>query len=108
MVECADIEADIGRGAESGLASVVSDLDGLGGEELAERFRELELMQRRVSAGMGAIAGEVDRRGVYLDDGHRGLSGWLRAHGNYAQGTVTRHRRLARLVADLPDVGDDL
>ena len=93
---------------EIGFAALAADLGCLDGGELTERFRELELVQRRTAAEMAAIAGEVDRRGVYRDDGHRTLSGWLRAHGNLAVATVTRIKRLARLVNDHPMVGDDL
>jgi hypothetical protein len=93
---------------EIGFAALAAGLECLERDELTERFRELELAQRRVAAEMAAIAGEVDRRGVYRDDGHRAPSGWLRSHGNYAVGTVTRTKRLARLVTDHPMVGDDL
>ena len=88
--------------------AVVEDLAVSDGAELTARFRELELVQRKVAAEMAAIAGEVDRRGVYRYEGHRALSGWLRAHGNYAGGSATRTGRLARLFADHPAVGADL
>jgi hypothetical protein len=93
---------------ETRFADLVSDLSLFDDGELTDRFRELELVQRRATAEMAAIAGEVDRRGAYRDDGHRALTGWLRAHGNYAPGTVTRTKRLARLFGDCPEVADDL
>lgn len=87
---------------------LVAELDDLGNVELTERFRELELAQRRLAAEMAAITHQIDRRSVYRDDGHRSVAGWLRAHGNYSVGQVTRLRRMARLLAACPDVGDDL
>jgi hypothetical protein len=95
-------------GPGAGFGDVVADLGVSSDGELTERFRELELQRRRVEAEMAAITSEVDRRGVYRADGHRSVSGWLRAHGSYAHGTVTRLKRLAVLVNDCGDVGDDL
>ena len=96
--------------AETGtrFSDLISDLGVFDDGELTDRFRELELVQRRAAAEMAAIAGEVDRRGAFRDDGHRSLSAWLRAHGNYAPGTVTRTKRLAGLLGDCPAVGDEL
>ena len=93
---------------ETGFAAVVADIAVFGDVELTARFGELELVQRRVAAEMAVIAGEVDRRGVYRRDGHRALPGWLRAQGNYAGGSVSRTRRLARLFYEHPVVGEEL
>jgi hypothetical protein len=92
----------------TGFDDLVSALDGLGNDELTEHFRELELAQRRLAAEMAATITVVDRRGVYRDDGHRSLAGWLRAHCNYSGAQVLRLGRVARLVAGAPEVGDHL
>ena len=94
--------------SETRFSDLLADLALCDDEGLTERFRELELVQRRAAAEMAAIAGEVDRRGVYRNDGHRALTGWLRAHAGYAPASVTQTKRLARLFGDCPDVGEDL
>ena len=92
----------------TGFGVLTADLVLFDDAELTDRFRELELSQRKVAAEMAAITGEVERRGIYRHDGHRSIAGWLRAHGNYAGGSVSRFRRMARLVTDLSEVGDHL
>ena len=73
-------------GVETGtrFSDLVADLAVFDDAESTDRFRELELAPRHATAEMAAIAGEVDRRGAFRDEGHRSLSAWLRAHGNYA------------------------
>ena len=95
-------------GTDAGFAELTEDLEALGDGDLTARFRELEMAQRKVAAEMAAIAGEVDRRGIYRHDGHRAIPGWLRAQGNYGGAGLSRIRRVARLVSDHPSVGEDL
>lgn len=96
------------RPDETRFADLVGEASELSVAELTERFRELELMQRRVAAEMAVLTSEVDRRGAFRDDGHRSIAGWLRAHGNYSDGQASRLRRVARLLAAAPEAGDDL
>ena len=80
-------------------------LDNVG---LTERFRDLELEARRVEAEMAWVIVEGQRRGVYGDDSHHSMKGWLRANANWSNSQVARRRRLARLVEAHPCVGDSL
>ena len=87
------------------LTAAVGELDD---DALTARFRELELEQRRVAAEMASVVAETQRRNVHEVDGHHSLAGWLRANANWSGSQVSRARRVARLVADLPSVGAEL
>jgi hypothetical protein len=90
------------------LATVVDtlrDLDDLG---LTDEFRRLELERRRVEAELAAIVAEGQRRSIHVVDHHHSMTGWLKANANYSTAQCTRLRRLARLVDDVPAVGDAL
>ena len=98
----------VGNQVPEGFADVVAGLAELGDDELAGRYREVELAQRRLAAEQAAITHEVETRGLYRADGHRSVLGWLRAQGNYSGGHLTQIRRLARLFASEPQIGEDL
>lgn len=86
----------------------VGELDGMTDTQLTERFRELELTMRRSEAEMARLVAEVDRRGSWDVDGHRSIRGWMKANANWSNHQVTHRRRLARLVATIPEAGDAL
>ena len=75
---------------------------------LTERFRDLELEARRVEAELASVIVEGQRRGVYGDDSHHSMKGWLRANANWSNSQVAHRRRLARLVEAHPTVGESL
>ena len=81
---------------------LVEELMGLDNDSITERFRELELERRRIEAEMAAVVAVADARGVYGDDGHRSIKGWMRANANWSGFDVSTMRRGRRLVRSLP------
>ncbi|RLE20678.1 MAG: hypothetical protein DRJ50_10375, partial [Actinobacteria bacterium] len=61
-------------------ADPMSGLDGLDSAGLTERLRNLELEARRVEADLADVISESQRRGVYVDDSHTSMKGWLKAN----------------------------
>ena len=90
------------------LATVVDNLRELDDRALTDEFRRLELERRRIDAEMAATVAEGQRRSIHVVDHHHSMTGWLRANANYSGAQCTRVRRLARLVDDLPEVGEAL
>ena len=87
------------------LITEVEPFDGLDNVGLTERFRSLELQMRCAEAEMAAVISEGQRRGVYGDDCHHSMKGWLKANANWSNSQVFRRRRLARLIEAFPSVG---
>ena len=81
---------------------------GLDNDSITERFRELELERRRIEAEMAAVVAVADARGVYGDDGHRSIKGWMRANANWSGCDVSTMRRVVALFESCPAVGDAL
>ncbi len=82
---------------------------GLDNDSITERFRELELQRRRIEAEMAAVVAVADARGVYGDDGHRSIKGWMRANANWSGcRRVDRCDGSSRLFESCPSVGDAL
>jgi hypothetical protein len=90
------------------LATVVDNLRDLDDLGVADEFRRLELERRRVEAELAAIVAEGQRRSIHAVDHHHSMTGWLKANANYSTAQCNRLRRLARLVDDVPGVGDAL
>jgi hypothetical protein len=90
------------------LATVVDNLRDLDDLGVADEFRRLELERRRVEAELAAIVAEGQRRSIHVVDHHHSMTGWLKANANYSTAQCTRLRRLARLVGDVPVIGDAL
>jgi hypothetical protein len=87
---------------------LVEELMGLDNDSITERFRELELERRRIEAEMAAVVAVGDARGVYGDDGHRSIKGWMRANANWSGCDVSTMRRIVALFESCPAVGDAL
>ena len=85
-----------------GAASTAADLAARAGvlsdEQLTERFRELELAERRLATERSLLVADADRRNLHYLDNHHSLAGWLRAHANWSPTQVTAARRSARLL----------
>ena len=90
------------------IASVVGALQGMDDNELVDHFRALELEARRREAELAATIAEVERRGVHHHDGHHTIRNWLRAEANWSGAQIVRRSRMARLIADITEVGDAL
>ena len=87
---------------------LVEELMGLDNDSITARFRALELERRRIEAEMGAVVAVADARGVYGDDGHRSIKGWMRANANWSGFDVSTMRRVVALLESCPSVGDAL
>ncbi len=89
-------------------ADVLEDAVGSTDAELDERLRANELALRALQAERAAVIGVIEHRGAFRADGHRSMAGYLRATVNGGPGTVTRDRKLARLLVEHPAIGDSL
>jgi hypothetical protein len=76
----------------------VESLDGLDGCELAELFKRLEQVRRRVEGALAAVIGAVDDRGVHRGDGHSSVNGWCRALGRWSDTECRERIRTANLT----------
>jgi hypothetical protein len=90
------------------LATVLDELQGLDDRAITRRLRDLELERRRVDAELLATMSVAQARGVYREDGHHGLAGWVRANLNWSNAQVSAARQQVRLIDDHPVVGDAL
>lgn len=64
----------------------------------AARMIELEHERRRIEAELAVLVDSVHRSGVYGDDGHRSVNGWVRTHSRCSDAEVTDRRRVGRLA----------
>ena len=84
------------------------ELDGLSGQELADRLGVIESVMRRAEAAVVAVLGEAQRRGVWRADGHASLRGWTAATVRWSNVQLRDRLRLLRLGQDVPVVVDAL
>lgn len=87
--------------------SLIEDCVALPESSLDERLRTNELTIRRLAAERAALIGVIEQRGVFAGE-HRSMAAYLRATVNCSNGTASSDRRLARLLATHPSVGDAL
>ena len=87
---------------------LVEELMGLDDADVTQRFRELELRRRREEAELAALIAVVEARGIWGQDGHLTVKGYLRANGNWSNHDVARARRNSRVMTDHPVVGEAL
>lgn len=74
---------------------------------LDERLRANEVAMRRLMAERAGLVAVAEHRGVFADQ-HRSMAAYLRATVNASDGSVTRDRKLARLLAEFPMVAEAL
>ena len=98
----------LGHDGGMSFTDLVAELMELDNGSITERFRELELERRRIDAEIAAVVAVADARGVYGDDGHRSIKGWMRANANWSGLDVVLRRRMVKLVETCPSVGDEL
>lgn len=75
---------------------------------LDERIRANELALRELQAERAALLAVAEHRGVFRDDGHRSMKGYLRATCNVSDGEAARERTVATACAAVPAIGDAL
>ncbi len=63
------------------VSALGADLDGLGGQELADRLVALERVIRRAEAAVVGVLDIVEQRGSWRADGHASVRGWVQGHG---------------------------
>jgi hypothetical protein len=83
-------------------------LEGLDGRELAARLGDVERTIRKLEAVAASIVATADRRGVFGEDGHVSVRGWVKASIRVSDHTVTRRVRTANLCDALPLCRDRL
>ncbi|MGE0139240.1 MAG: DUF222 domain-containing protein, partial [Ilumatobacteraceae bacterium] len=87
---------------------MAAGLDELGDAELVARSREVEATRRRCEAEQAEIMREVERRQLFVVDGHRDVRGWYRATHRWSTRQANVCRRLGQLGSAAPDVLDAL
>ena len=85
----------------------VEDCVGVPDVVLDERLRANEVALRRLTAERAALVAVGEHRGVFAGE-HRSMAGYLRATVNGGDASVSRDRKLARLLAEFPEVGEAL
>ena len=88
--------------------SFVDELVGLPAAALDDVLRAAELERRDAEAKLAMIAAVVEQRQQFLTDGHRSMSGYLKAHLNCSGVEANRIRRLGKLVDEHPAAADAL
>ena len=79
-------------------SSLVAELIVTDDPALIERLRTNELDNRRIAAEQAAITREVERRGLFRDDGHRSVKAFLRANLNWSNSQATNTIKVAALL----------
>jgi Domain of unknown function (DUF222) len=87
---------------------VLAELVELTEAELDTQIRATELQRRSLIARQAMLIAVATARQVPAADGHRSMAGYLRATCNWSSGEVTQMRKLARLINDVPGVGEAL
>ncbi len=80
----------------------------LAGAERDAALMHVETVRRQAEALLAAMTAHVDSTGSYADDGHRNTVCWVRAVTNCSRSDAALRVRTARMVGDLPTVGDAL
>lgn len=79
-----------------------------GDQELLAELAEIEERRRADAARESAVLAELDRRKTYRRDAHATMWGLLRARLHWSDNECRERMRLARFVADHPDLGEAL
>jgi hypothetical protein len=88
--------------------SLVAELIVTDDPALIERLRTNELENRRIAAEQAAITREVERRGLFRDDGHRSVKAFLRANLNWSNSQATNTIKVAALLDTVTGAGNAL
>jgi hypothetical protein len=88
--------------------SLVEELIVTDDPALIERLRTNELDTRRIAAEQAAIAREVERRGLFRDDGHRSVKAFLRANLNWSNSQAASTIKVAALLDTVTGAGNAL
>ena len=75
---------------------------------LDAELRAIEARRREDAAREAALLAEIERREIFRHDEHATMWGLLRSRLHWSDGECRTGMRLARLVADHPEVGESL
>jgi len=89
-------------------SSLVEELIVTDDPALIERLRTNELDARRLAAEQAAITREVERRGLFHDDGHRSVKAFLRANLNWSNSQAASTIKAAALLDTVAGAGNAL
>ena len=89
-------------------SSLVAELIVTDDPALIERLRTNELDTRRIAAEQAAITREVERRGLFRDDGHRSVKAFLRANLNWSNNQAASTIKVAALLDTVTGAGNAL
>ncbi|WP_395155429.1 DUF222 domain-containing protein [Ilumatobacter sp.] len=89
-------------------SSLVEELIVTDDPALIERLRTNELDARRLAAEQAAITREVERRGLFHDDGHRSVKAFLRANLNWSNSQAASTIKVAALLDTVAGAGNAL
>ena len=90
------------------VATFVESLVELSASVLDDELGAAELERRRIEARIATIAAVAEQKMQFQADGHRSMSGYLKAHLNCSGVEASRLRRLGKLINEQPDAGDAL
>ncbi len=80
----------------------------LSDKELIERLSVLVERETRTTAEIVAVIQEIDRRKLYLEQGHTSLFGFLTKEMGYTEMAAQRRIDAARLSNEMPEIKKDL
>lgn len=86
----------------------LEELVAMPSAQLDELLRATELERRDAELRMATIAAVVEQRQQFLTDGHRSMSGYLKAHLNCSGAEANRIRRRGKLVNECPSAAEAL
>ncbi len=90
------------------VVTYIEELVELPASMLDDVLGATELERRRIEARLASITAVAEQKAQFLADGHRSMSGYLKAHLNCSGVEANRLRRLAKLVDERPEAGDAL
>ncbi|MDQ3542631.1 MAG: 13E12 repeat family protein [Actinomycetota bacterium] len=90
------------------VAALVEGLDGLDARGYGVRLQVAERLLRRVERAICGIVAGALRAGVWVEDGHRSVRGWLIATAHWSPAETTARLRTVTLLADLVSCGEAL
>ncbi|MEQ8717971.1 MAG: DUF222 domain-containing protein [Acidimicrobiales bacterium] len=90
--------------ANAAVDDLFEHLDALEGRAVMDSIATVETLRRRVEAVGVAMAGRVDREGLFRIDGHRSAATSVAHRADTARAVGGRRRNAARTVAEMPAV----
>lgn len=86
----------------------IRDLRAVSEDELASYLDDLERTDRFVDAERARTVAELERREVFVRDGHQSLASWMVARHGVASSTAAGHVRMARALEQMPVAAEAL